>query len=315
MRAVVVHEPCGAGGLRLGELPAPRARPGHLVVRVEAAGINRVDAENRADPAWAAIDPPYVVGYEFAGIVDHLGEGVSSVAVGERVWGLLPVRGTRWGAYAELVEARDGWVGRRPPGLDAVQAASIPLAGSTARQLLDRLALGSGDALLVHGAAGGVGSLLVQLTRADGIRVAGSASRARHDLLHALGVEVVLDREREDLPALAARELGGPVDAVADLAGYGLLARSLGVVREGGQAASIVELTGDFEEAVDRNITLHGVLVRPSTQTLDRLAAAVAAGSLRPVVDQVFDLGTIAEGHRRVETGHGQGKAVLRISA
>jgi NADPH2:quinone reductase len=212
------------------------------------------------------------------------------------------------------VEARDGWVGRYPPSLDAVEAASIPLAGSTARQLLDRLSLGHGDSLLVHGAAGGVGSLLVQLARADGIRVAGSASRPRHDLLRELGVDVILDREREDVADLAARELGGPVDAVADLAGQGLLARSLRAVREGGQAASIVELTGDFEEAVDRNITLHGVLVRPSTQTLDRLAAAVAAGSLRPVVDQVFDLSTIADGHRRVETGHGQGKAVLRIS-
>lgn len=314
MRAIMVDEPCRAGGLRPGELPAPQARPGHLVVRVEAAGINPVDASNRADPAWAGLDPPYVVGYEFAGTVDHLGDGVSSVAVGDRVWGLLPVRGTRWGAYAELVEARDGWVGRYPPSLDAVEAASIPLAGSTARQLLDRLSLGHGDSLLVHGAAGGVGSLLVQLARADGIRVAGSASRPRHDLLRELGVDVILDREREDVADLAARELGGPVDAVADLAGQGLLARSLRAVREGGQAASIVELTGDFEEAVDRNITLHGVLVRPSTQTLDRLAAAVAAGSLRPVVDQVFDLSTIADGHRRVETGHGQGKAVLRIS-
>jgi NADPH2:quinone reductase len=96
--------------------------------------------------------------------------------------------------------------------------------------------------------------------------------------------------------------------------GQGLLARSLTAVREGGQAASIVELTGDYEEAVDRNISLHGVLVRPSAETLDRLAAAVAGGSLRPVIDQVLDLGTAAEGHRRVETGHGQGKAVLRVA-
>jgi NADPH2:quinone reductase len=284
------------------------------VVRVEAAGVNRVDAENRADPVWAGIDPPYVVGYEFAGVVDHLGDGVSSIAVGDRVWGLLPVRGTRWGAYAELVEARDGWVGTRPPGLDAVEAAAIPLAGSTALQLLDRLALREGDSLLVHGAAGGVGSLLVQLARADGIRVAGSASRARHDLLRKLAVDVILDREHEDVPALAVQALGRPLDAVADLVGQGLLARSLTAVREGGQAASIVELTGDYEEAVDRNITLHGVLVRPSAETLDRLAAAVAGGSLRPVIDQVLDLRTAAEGHRRVETGHGQGKAVLRVA-
>jgi NADPH2:quinone reductase len=314
MRALLVHDPGEAACLQLGEIPAPRARPGHVVVRVEAAGVNPVDAANRADPSWAAIEAPYVVGYELAGVVDALGEGVSSVAVGDPVWGLLPVRGTRWGAYAELVEMREGWVARRPSSLDAVEAAAIPLAGSTALQLLDRLGLREGESLLVHGAAGGVGSLLVQLARSSGIRVAGSASRARRELLGALGVDVILDREDADLLTVATERLGGLLDAVADLVGQGLLARSLTSVREGGQAASIVELTGDFEEAVDRNITLHGVLVRPAVDTLERLAAAVAGGALRPVVDEVFELDAIAAAHRRLETGHGQGKLVLRIA-
>ena len=314
MRALVVHEPGEAECLRLGEIGAPRPRPGHVVVRVEAAGVNPVDASNRADPTWAGIDPPYVVGYELAGVVASLGEGVSSVAVGDGVWGLLPVRGTRWGAYAELVEMREGWIARRPPALAAVEAAAIPLAGSTALQLLDRLGLAEGDSLLVHGAAGGVGSLLVQLAAMQGVRVAGSAGRARRELLAALGVEVILDREDAGLFTAARERLGGPLDGVADLVGQGLLARSLPDVREGGQAASIVELSGDYEEAVDRNITLHGVLVRPSAGTLHRLAAAVDAGALRPVVDEVVEPDAIAAAHRRLETGHGQGKLVLRIA-
>ncbi len=314
MRALLVHAPGDADALQVGELPAPRARPGHMVVRVEAAGVNPVDAANRADPTWAGIDVPYVVGYEFAGVVEGLGEGASSLAAGDPVWGMLPVRGTRWGAYAEYVEVREDWVARCPPGLDPVEAAAIPLAGSTALQLLDRLGLRAGDSLLVHGAAGGVGSLLVQLARMAGIRVAGSASGARHELLLGLGVDVVLDREEDDVVAVATRRLGGQVDAVADLVGQGLLARSLPAVKDGGRVASIVELTGDFEEAVDRNITLHGVLVRPSWETLGRLAAAVDGGSLRPVVDGVVELDTIAAAHRRVESGHGQGKVVLRIS-
>ncbi|HEX3330152.1 MAG TPA: NADP-dependent oxidoreductase [Gaiellales bacterium] len=313
MRALLVHEPGEAECLQLGEIPAPRAGPGHVVLRVEAAGVNPVDASNRADPSWAAIEPPYVVGYELAGVVDSLGDGVSSVAVGDPVWGLLPVRGTRWGAYAELVEMQEGWVSRRPSALDAVEAAAIPLAGSTALQLLDRLGLAEGESLLVHGAAGGVGSLLVQLARMNGVRVAGSASRARRELLGALGVDVILDREDADLLTVATERLGGPLDAVADLVGQGLLARSLPAIREGGRAASIVELTGDYEEAVDRNITLHGVLVRPSADTLERLAAAVAGGALRPIVDQVVQLESVAAAHRRLETGHGQGKLVLRV--
>lgn len=315
MRALVVHEPGGAETLQPRDIPPPQARAGHLVVRVEAAGVNPVDAANRADPAWAGIDAPYVVGYELAGVVESLGEGTSSVAVGDLVWGLLPVRGTRWGAYAELVEVREDWIARRPPGLTAVEAAAIPLGGSTALQLLDRLGLGAGESLLVHGAAGGVGSLLVQLARADGVRVAGSASRARRDLLQALGVDVILDRAEGDVVGTAARRLGGDVDAVADLVGGGLLARSLPAVKEGGRAASIVELTGDFEDAVDRNISLHGVLVRPSAATLDRLAAAVEAGSLRPIVDEVVEFDGIAAAHRRLETGHGQGKIALRVSS
>src|SRR5438552_54215 len=222
--------PARRSGLQPGEIPAPRARPGHVVVRVEAAGVNPVDAANRADPTWAAIDLPYVVGYERAGVVDSVGEGVSSVAVGDRVWGVLPVRGTRWGTYAELVEIREGWVARRPPALDAVEAAAIPLAGSTALQLLARLGLREGESLLVHGAAGGVGSLLVQLARMDGIRVAGSASRARRELLQALDVDVILDREDAGLLTEATERLGGPVAAVADLVGQGLLARSLPAV-------------------------------------------------------------------------------------
>jgi len=313
MRALLVHEPGEAECLQLGEIPAPRVGPGHVVVRVEAAGVNPVDASNRADPSWAAIEPPYVVGYEVAGVVDSLGDGVSSLAVGDPVWGLLPVRGTRWGAYAELVELQEGWVSRRPSALDAVEAAAIPLAGSTALQLLDRLGLAEGESLLVHGAAGGVGSLLVQLARMNGVRVAGSASRARRELLGALGVDVILDREDADLLPVATERLGGPLDAVADLVGQGLLARSLPAIREGGRAASIVELTGDYEEAVDRNITLHGVLVRPSADTLERLAAAVAGGALRPIVDQVVQLESVAAAHRRLETGHGQGKLVLRM--
>ena len=101
---------------------------------------------------------------------------------------------------------------------------------------------------------------------------------------------------------------------VADLVGHGMLASSLPAVREGGRAGSIVELAGDLELAVDRNITLHGVLMRPSRQVLGVLAAAVAGGSLRPVVDQVLDLADAAAAHRRVETRRGQGKVVLMTS-
>jgi NADPH2:quinone reductase len=284
-----------------------------VVVRVEAVGVNPVDASNRADPSWAQIEPPFVVGYELAGMVDEVGPGVEQLARGDAVWGMCPVRGTRWGAYAEYVELDAGWVGPRPASLDAVAAASIPMTGSTAVQLLDRLALQSGDTVLVHGASGGVGRLFVQLARMRGVRVAASSSKTRHSLLHDLGVELVLDREDGDVVAAAVRHLG-LLDAVADCAGHGLLAPSLVGLRDGGSAGSIVELSGDFDEAVDRNQRLHGVLVRPERESLARLREAVDNGALRPVVDVVVEPDAIVRTHRGLDAGRSDGKVVLRMS-
>src|SRR6266540_4218835 len=306
MRALVVRQPGGPEAMRLQQLAAPQPGPHQVVVAVEAVGVNPVDAGNRADPSWAGLSPPYVVGYEVAGRIQAVGDG-AGWRRGELVWGLLSVRGTRWGAYAELV-------GPRPPSLSAVQAASLPLAGATAVQLLDRLDPKPGEWVLVHGAAGGVGSLFVQLARARGARVVASASAQREPLLRQLGAEVFLDRHAGQVALRARRAIGQELDMVADLVGYGTLAASLPMVREGGRAGSIVELAGDLEPAVDRNITLHGVLLRPSQQVLGVLAAAVADGSLRPVVDQVLDLADAAVAHRRVESRHGQGKVVLRVA-
>jgi NADPH2:quinone reductase len=312
MRAIVVREPGLPENLELENLPKPRAQPGHVVVRVAAVGVNPVDAGNRADPSWAGIEPPSVVGYEFAGSIDHVGAGVADLTTGQGVWGLLPVRGTQLGTYADYVEVAADGVGLRPAELSTVEAAAIPLAGSTALQLLDRLDLSAGDSLLVHGGAGGVGSLLVQLAHASGVHVAASASRARHPLLRELGVEIVLDREQPDLFAQAVCKLGRRFDAVADLVGGELLVRSLSVLADRGSAASIVSLQGDLEEAIDRNLRLDGVLVHPERATLDRLSDAVQRGALRPIVDAVVDIDSIVEAHRRLETGHGQGKIVLR---
>jgi NADPH2:quinone reductase len=313
MRALVVQQPGGPEVMRLRQLPAPQPGPDQVVVAVEAVGVNPVDAANRADPSWAGVRPPYVVGYEVAGRIQAVGDD-GGWTRGDPVWGLLPVRGTRWGTYAELVTLDAALVGPRPPSLSAVQAASLPLAGVTAVQLLDRLEPTPGEWVLVHGAAGGVGSLFVQLARARGARVVASASGEREALLRGLGVEVFLDRHAGRVAERACRAIGQELDMVADLVGYGTLAASLPVVREGGRAGSIVALVGDLEPAVDRNITLHGVLVRPSRQVLEVLAAAVAGGSLRPVVDQVLDLADAAVAHRRVESRHGQGKVVLRVA-
>ena len=210
--------------MRVRQLPAPEPGPDQVVVAVEAVGVNPVDAGNRADPSWAGIRPPYVVGYELAGRVQAVGDGGAGFRRGDLVWGLLPVRGTRWGTYAELVAIDAALVGPRPPSLSAVEAAALPLAGATAVQLLDRLDPEPGEWVLVHGAAGGVGSLFVQLARARGARVVASASAPREPLLRELGAEVFLDRRAGQVAERACRAIGQELDMVADLVGYGTLA-------------------------------------------------------------------------------------------
>jgi NADPH2:quinone reductase len=305
--------------MRLRELPSRPLGPAQARVAVEAAGVNPVDAGNRGDPSWAGVEAPYVVGYEFAGLVTELGSAVEgrdgdAPAVGDAVWGLLPVRGTRWGAYSDEVVADARFLARRPPGLTSMEAAALPLAGTTALQLLDRLAPDEGEWILVHGAAGGVGHLFVQLAHARGARVAAPASDARHALLDELGVEVVVDRHRAGAIEAAREQAGVDFPIVADLVGAGSLAASLQVMAEGGRAGSIVELAGDLEEAVDRNVTLHGLLLRPGRDALDALGALVEAGRVRVVLDEVLPLEDAGRAHERVATRTGQGKLALTLT-
>jgi NADPH2:quinone reductase len=299
--------------MALGELPERGVGPGEVRVRVEAAGVNPVDAGNRADPAWAGIEPPYVVGYEFAGEAIEVGDDVGHLVVGAAVWGLLPVRGTRWGAYAHEVVTDAEFIAARPEELSLAEAAALPLAGATALQLLDRLDPSAGEWMLVHGAAGGVGHLFVQLARARGARIAAAASRPRHALLERLGVEVVVDRHRPDALAAARDAVGADFPIAVDLVGGGCLAASLELMAESGRAGSIVDLAGDLDEALDRNLTLHGLLVRPGVDALAQLGELVEAGVLRPEIDEVLPLEQAARAHERVESGSGQGKLVLSV--
>jgi NADPH:quinone reductase len=319
MLSMIVDRDGSGLAMRLAELPDPACPPGYVVVAVEAAGVNPVDVGNAADSSWAMVDSPYVVGYEFAGSVAANGTTSEPLRhgrpfrVGEAVWGLLPARGTRWGAYSEKIAVPADLIAARPPELTVAQAAAVPLAGGTALQVLDRLRLASGSWLLVHGAAGGVGHLLVQLAVARGLRVAAAARAGDRARMEALGVELWLDRDAGDSAAQTVARLGRPVDGVADLVGGGLLQESLPHVAEGGQAATIVNFDGDFEEAIDRNITVHGVLVRAGYQVLDRLSGAVRDG-LRPTLSGTWPLAEALTAHKRLAEGRVGGKLVLMVS-
>jgi NADPH2:quinone reductase len=312
MRAVVYERFGGPEVLELQTLPTPEPGAGQLLVAVHAAGVNPVDAQNRADGAWAAIQPPVTPGYDFSGVVETAGEGAEGWTAGEAVFGALPVRVTRHGTYAEYVVIDADLVARKPERLSHVEAAAVPLAASTAHEAIRRLRLEPGERVLIWGAGGGVGTFAVQIARNAGARVFAVASARHHSLLAGLGAEACIDYTSEDVDEAVLERAGGEVDAVADFVGAETLARSLGLLREGGRAVEIAGLAGDIELLIDKNQELHGVLFNPANPApFAAVAELVEAGDLGPVIDDVLALEDAAEAHRRLEAGHRQGKLVL----
>jgi NADPH:quinone reductase len=318
MRAIMIRRFGGPEVLELAEVPTPEPGPGQVRVAVYASGTNPVETGNRADGSWAGLELPAVLGYDASGVVDAVGPGVVDARVGDEVFYMPDFLRNRWGSHADYHVADAAILAPKPPRLSHVEAASLPLAGGTAyATIAGRLAVGRGEWLLIHGAAGGVGSLAVQIAVARGARVLASASARHHAWLASLGVTACIDYRERDVAEAALELAGGPIDAVADFASGEALAGSLSALRPHGRAATVVSLAtaepSAWDAAFDRNVTLHAVLVRPDRGALLALAAMVEQGSLRPVIDRVLPLEDVAEAHRRLETGHGRGKIVLRL--
>ena len=182
MQAIVVGEFGGPERLRLAEAADPVPAAGQVRVAVRAAGVNPVDAGNRADGSWAGLRVPFIPGYDIAGVVESLGPGVTGWAVGDRVMAMTHFPAGA-GGYAELAVAAAGLLAPVGAGTSFAEAAAVPLAGGTACAVLSRLALRPGSRLLVLGASGGVGQFLLQLAAAAGIWVIGVGRGARHEQL------------------------------------------------------------------------------------------------------------------------------------
>jgi NADPH2:quinone reductase len=314
MRAVVVKEFGGPQVMEVQRIPVPTPGKGEILVAIHAAGTNPVDASNRSDGSWASLEPPIIPGSDASGVIEATGEDVLDLACGDEVFYMSDFLGNPRGTYAEYQVVDAAIVARKPEGLSHVEAAAVPLAAGTAYEVvIRRLDVQKEEWILIHGAAGGVGMYALDMATVRGARVIASASFPRHSKLMEMGAYACLDYRTEDVP-LAARDIAGAeLDAVADFVGGDLISRSLGVVKLNGRAASIASVEGDLELLIDRNITLHGVLVRPDRGRLERLREMLDAGILHVFVDEVFPLEEAARAHTRLESGHGQGKVVLRV--
>ena len=313
MKAVVVSQFGGPEQLRLTDAADPDPGPGQVRIRVLAAGVNPVDAGNRADGSWAGLRTPCILGYDVAGVVESLGPGagVGGLRAGDRVMAMTHFPDGA-GGYAELVVTAAGLVAPLGENTSLTEAAATPLAAGTADIVLGRLGLSAGSRLLVLGGSGGVGLFLLQLAASRGIAAIGVGRSAMHAQMRALGAVSCLDYTAGDVAEQAIELAGGPVDAIAALVGGPHLAAALGALRPYGQIASIATPDLDLDPLLDANITFHGVLIGDDGDRTRRLAAWLADGSLRAVVSHELPLSEAARAHEIVENGHAGGKVVLR---
>jgi NADPH:quinone reductase-like Zn-dependent oxidoreductase len=310
MRVITQLSTGGPEVLEIGEAAIPDPLPTEVRVRVGAAGVNPVDWKTRAGSGMAAVlgPPPFTVGWDVAGTVDAVGAGVTRFAVGDAVFG-MPWFPRQAGAYAEFVTAPSRHFAHRPAGLSEVEAAALPLAGLTAWQgLVDIAAVQPGQRVLVHAAAGGVGHLAVQIAKARGAYVIGTASVGKHNLLHDLGIDEAVDYRAE-----AFEKAVEPVDLVYDLIGGEVALRSLDVLHPDGRLICLPSAAAAdaLAAAAERGLRATGMLVEPDGDGLEELASLVDQRRLRVLVAETFPLERASHAHRAGELGRTTGKLVL----
>jgi NADPH:quinone reductase len=314
VQAVIVTEFGGPERLRPAEVPDPVPGPGQVRISVRAAGVNPVDAGNRADGSWAGLQPRCVLGYDIAGVVESLGPGVTGPRPGQRVMAMTHFPEGA-GGYAELAVTDADLVAPIAAATSFAQAAATPLAGGTAELVLSRLALPPGSRLLVLGGSGGVGLFLLQLAAHRDLITLAVGRAAMHERMRALGASGCIDYTAGNVAEHAIELADGPVDAIAALVGGPHLAGAFGALRPGGQIAAIATPDLDLDPLIDANVTLHGILITDDGQRTRRLAAHLADGSLRAVISHELPLSEAAEAHRILEAGHPGGKIVLGITS
>jgi NADPH:quinone reductase-like Zn-dependent oxidoreductase len=307
MRAVRQHGVGGPGVLYVTDLPVPEPLPTEIRVRVLATSVNPVDCKTRAGRTALATVPD-VLGWDVSGVVDELGPGVTRFAVGDEVLG-MPWFPRPAGAYAEYVTAPSRQFVRRPAGLSVAQAAGLPLAGLTAWQaLVDTARVRAGQRVLVHAAAGGVGHLAVQIAKAFGAHVIGTASAANHDVLTGLGADELIDYHDTRF-----EDAVHDMDVVLDLVGGETGTRSLDVVHPDGLLISVPSSASKdaLAAAAERGIRATGILVEPDQVGLDGLVGLVESGTLTVLVSDEFPVARIVAAHELAERGHAPGKIVV----
>ena len=327
MKAITITEFGAPDVLELEEFANPEVRPDDLLVRVYAAGVNRADLTHRTGGyGHPNFGDSLIIGLEIAGEVIGKGSAVTEFEVGDRVMGVVG-----GGAYAELARIDYRMAMHIPAQLDYVHAAAIPEVFVTAHEAMMHLArLKAGDSVLIHAAAGGVGSAAVQLAYATGATVYATTEDSKLARVEHLGADVAIDYKTQDFAeVIADKTQGRGGEGIMDCSGEPYLARNGASLARGGRLIQVGILGGGgnvtvaLEDSLDRHLQIIGTVMKSRTQPekhamikrfrehwLDRFEGA---GSLEPVVDSTFALARAADAHRRMESSENVGKIILTM--
>lgn len=305
MKAIRIYEYGDASTLKLEDMPHLSTANDQILVRVHGAGVNPIDWKIRQGYLKQVMPArfPLTMGQDFAGIVAERGKGVSDFRVGDRVFGFAQ------GAYAEYVTAPVSTVAKIPDALDFTTAAALPTAGLTALQIIrDVVKARPGMTILIHGAAGGVGSFASQIAKKMGAHVVGTAAGDDIGYLKSIGVDDVIDYKRERF-----EEKVSDLDAVVDLVGGETLKRSYDVLKRGGTLATTVQ---PIDESAAKRAGIHAVpvMMRRNAADLAELARLVETRAVAPRLGLTMVLSQAREAQELSEQGKTHGKVILKVA-
>ena len=314
MNSMVITGYGGTEVFKSYEMPKPAPKGKEVLVKVFATSVNPVDCKIRKGAINTGINPPQVLGFDVSGVVEKIGEKVTDFKCGDEVYYLPRIIGWQ-GAYAEYHLVEESIIAKKPSNLTYSEAASIPLAGSTAWDaLIERIKIRLGENILIHAGAGGVGSLAIQLARLSGAYVFTTASSKNHDLVKKLGADRVIDYKKEDFVKVILNETGNEgINAVFDTVGGDIFTKSLEIVKPFGRIASIVRVPAQIETAFFKNIDIHPVFVQSSRYKLDVIRDLIERKQLKPVIDSIMPLSNVIKAHEKIEAGGVRDKIVLEV--
>jgi NADPH:quinone reductase-like Zn-dependent oxidoreductase len=311
MKAVRVHNYGGPEVLRFEDAPRPTPGSGEVLIKVHAASVNAIDWKARAGylKDYIPLPLPFIPGWDVSGVIETVGSGVTKFKKGDEVYARPNIAHDGYGGYAEYAVAKEAETALKPKSIDHVHAATIPVAAVTAwRALFDTAGLQQGQKVLIHGAAGCVGSFAVQLAKWKGAHVIGTASTKNHSFLRELGVDEPIDYQKTRF-----EDAVGDLDVVFDTIGGETQNRSWKVLKKGGILVSIVGQPSS-EEAAKHNVRSAGISAQADTSVLDEIAKLIDSGKLKPIIETVLPLSEARQAQELNESGHARGKIVLKVA-